>query len=240
MSPEEIQALLDLEPEELAIQMLANLKQHVQSPFSRRDDSFSFANIYNTVEHTLPKNSPQDKERNREVYLAYMEAWAWLESNALIIWSDPVNGSNGFRVLSRRAKRLDANELRLFANASGLSREHLHPRIEHAVWSEFIRGQFDMAVFLAAKAVEVAVKEKTNMNAIGVTLMRKAFKPGTGPLADTSIPIAEQEARMGLFAGFIGCYKNPGSHRDVNLENPLEAMQVALFASHLLSIVDPV
>ena len=73
---------------------------------------------------------------------------------------------------------------------------------------------------------------------IGAILMRYAFKPNEGVLTDTTVNKAEQEARANLFTGFIGSYKNPGSHRDINMENPLEAMQVVMFASHLLHLVD--
>jgi Protein of unknown function (Hypoth_ymh) len=41
-----------------------------------------------------------------------------------------------------------------------------------------------------------------------------------------------------LFAGAIGSYKNPHSHRTLNLSDPREAQEQVMLATYLLRIVD--
>ena len=68
--------------------------------------------------------------------------------------------------------------------------------------------------------------------------MRKAFHPDEGTLADLSRPKAEREATAHLFAGAIGLFKNPSSHREVNWEDPGECAELIYLANHLLRMVE--
>ncbi len=121
-----------------------------------------------------------------------------------------------------------------------LPREALHPKLSDKPWQDFMRGEFDAAAFQAMKAVEVSVRDAGSFgnSPVGVALMRQAFALDTGPLTDKSVERGEQSARMDLFAGAIGSYKNPHSHRDVDLTDPVEAAEIILLANHLLRIVD--
>jgi uncharacterized protein (TIGR02391 family) len=93
---------------------------------------------------------------------------------------------------------------------------------------------------LPMKAVEVAVREAGGFTAadLGTDLMRDAFHEDRGPLTDMQAEKSERQARSHLFAGAIGSYKNALSHRDVNIDDPDEALEIVLLANHLLRIVD--
>lgn len=177
------------------------------------------------------------REFRSQIDEALREAWAWLEGAALLV--PHPNHSHSIKRLSRKAKKLASADSRdLTFSIRRLPKDTLLPELQEDVWSLFHRGQFEIAVFAAMKAVEVAVRGASGLNdEIGVPLMRRAFDKNTGPLTDMSATEGEREMRAHLFAGAIGSYKNPHSHRDVRLEDPHEAAEIILLANHLLRIV---
>ena len=231
-SPE---AMLTLEPEELGAKLLFLTQQREGGRM------FHPGNYENELFAQSGRTEGYPRDRESEVRLAYVEAWSWLEAQGLVVPEPGSNGQNGFRRLSRRARRFqDEEEFQGFAAATLLPKSILHPSISEKVWLAFVRGDFDVAVFLALKQVEISVRQACGYgeDAYGSTMMRQAFHVTSGPLTDTTAVKSEREARQHLFAGVIGSYKNPQSHRDVNLDNPSEAIEVILIASHLLRIVD--
>jgi hypothetical protein len=64
----------------------------------------------------------------------------------------------------------------------------------------------------------------------------RSFHEQTGPLTDQSLPKAERESFAHLFAGAIGAYKNPHSHRKVTIDSLREAQCQVLQDLDLLPI----
>ena len=187
-----------------------------------------------SLQHTV-QEYPEDQQH--ALSRALMEAWVWLEREGLLV---PKPGTDsGWVFISRRGQKLRTREdVNAYRRANRLPREQIHPRIVQKVWGSFLRGDYDTAVFQAFKEVEVRVREAggyTNTE-FGTSLMRKAFK-GNGHLVHGEAPGAEQQAVSDLFAGAIGCYKNPSSHRNITIEAD-EAAEMIVMASHLLRIVD--
>ena len=128
--------------------------------------------------------------------------------------------------------------LDLFGSAGLLPLQLLHPSLRRA-YKKLAEGETEDAVFEAFKRVEMHVRKASGFGSqpVGVKLMRKAFDPTTGPLRDHSAPLAEREAEAHLFAGAIGAFKNPGSHRAVAVRDGT-ASRLLVFAGLLLGIVD--
>lgn len=178
--------------------------------------------------------------RRDQITTAIREAWVWLEGQGLL-YPSPQQLRGDARLLSRKARRLASEpNARRALTGHKLPKETLHPAIREDVWALYHRGKYDTAVFEAMKAVEVAVRDAGQFSPrdLGCPLMRKAFAPEEGPLTDKSTDRGEQQALSDLFAGAIGAYKNPHSHRRVSLDDPDEAAEIILLANHLLRIVD--
>jgi uncharacterized protein (TIGR02391 family) len=229
--------LLALDVSELAGVLL----QHLNSSDEHHD--LHHYNFFNDL-----RNYPPYGTRDDRINEALMEAWDWLLYEGFLAKRGD-DGSRAGTFVTRRGRRIkSSDDFEAYRKASLLPRGHLHPLIANEVYPAFLRGKYDTAIFEEFREVEVEVRAAGEFQPtdIGVDLMRNAFrpdkKPGTttpGPLTDTSLPTAEQEAMMALFAGAIGMYKNPQSHRHVPTEGQ-DAAEVIVFASQLLRIVDRV
>ena len=219
--------LLNLEPEELAGFVLKYLSR---SSMSSQLNRYNFG-----LPHTV-EGYPRSEQK--EISRALMEAWIWLEREGLLA---PKPGTDRDWVfITRKGQRLkNTADFESYRKSNLLPKNLLHPVIAQKVYHLFLRGDYDVAILQVFKEVEVAVRNTGGYTKAdyGVDLMRKAFNTDNGPLTDPNQPKSEREATAHLFAGAIGFYKNPQSHRNVPVTAE-EAAEIIMFASHLLRIVD--
>jgi uncharacterized protein (TIGR02391 family) len=234
-----VEELLSLEVEELGGVLFLHLIGCEET--AKHNGSINYHNFFD-----VPPRRDYES-RQPEVNQALMEAMARLRSAGLLVESASLTG--GFFFVSRRCKLITSRgDFAAYRKAGLLPKGQLHPLIASKVYPAFMRGEYETAVFQAFREVEVAVRDagKFGPDDYGKDLMRSAFKPAMkkdqtattpGPLTDTRLPVAEQKAMANLFAGAIGLYKNPPSHRYIPT-NPEDAAEVIVFASQLLRIVD--
>ena len=180
--------------------------------------------------------------RRRDFANAIAEAIGWLVAQGIIV--QVPDQAAGYMMLTRRGRAIgDRTGVRAYMAARTLPAELLHPALAR-VRPHFMRGDYEVAVGLAFKIVEVAVRNAANQKGagfaaddVGVDLMRRAFHPERGVLADQTLVGAEREAMSSMFAGAIGHAKNPTGHRHVEISAP-RAARLILWASHLLDLVD--
>jgi uncharacterized protein (TIGR02391 family) len=232
------EVMLEMAPEELGAKLLFLARKRLE----RDKEAYVHpGNSLNELSSPGAGGFRYPQQFQKEVLLAVTEAWAWLEAQGLLVPAPDVNGRNGFRVLSRRARSFENEaELAPLAAAKLLPKELLNQRVAKHAWLPFMRGEYDTAVFLAMKQVEIALREATRLGGDlpAVQLARRAFHEKDGMLTDPDAEASEQQAMAHLFAGALGVLKNPHSHRNVEVEGPAEAAALIMFASYLVRVVD--
>lgn len=221
--------LIALPVDALGIWLLRELTRHPQS--------IHRANLYYSNTTMRLSINPT----NQSIWNALAEAFDWLVANGLLAHM-PGSRNEGFAFITRRGNQILAeSEPLAVINATNRLSIDLHPRIESRVRSQFLLGEYEAAVLIAFREVEIRVRDLGGYDnsEIGTKLMIKAFnRTKNGPLVDPALDPGEQESMMHLFAGAIGAFKNPSSHRQVDYGDATVAAEAILFADLLLRILD--
>lgn len=225
-----IETVLELEPEELAIFVLKHLSEGGSQQMNR----------YNYTIGTSPDFLSWAGAYKEQANERFMVAWMWLERELFVAPKPGQSGDWAF-ITQRGKKILEDQNFETYRQGNLLPSDGLDPILVRKVKPTFIRGDYDTAVFQAFKEVEVRVRKKADLDKkyFGVDLMRKAFG-SSGSLVDKEATGGEQAARMELFTGSIGSYKNPSSHRDVNFSDPKEVADIIHMANQLLRLIDSI
>ena len=141
---------------------------------------------------------------------------------------------------TKKGFRFPEREFRRVVKEYALMPEtYVHPIIVKKSFFLLNQGQFESAVLQAYKTIETRIREKISATSeeYGTKLIRKAFNPENGPLTDYGLPKAEREAFCNYIAGAFGFYKNPCSHRDIELDF-ISAFDRIVVASDLLKVIE--
>jgi len=220
--------IIELPVDELAMRMLRNLLRHPGSKISRSSCTHpDFYRSHGTDYDSFP------------VQCSMGEAFDWLLFNGLI--AEQPNQPDGWLYVTKRGTSLGANPQGMETlKASSRINVEMHPSIATKVRRQFMLPEYDTAVLLAFKAVEIRVRSLAGYDnsQFGVPMMRNAFNPVSGPLSDQTLIEAERKATADLFAGAFGLLKNPASHRQVDYNDVTEASEAVLLADLLMRILD--
>lgn len=167
----------------------------------------------------------------------WSEALNWLISKNLVARGTPGESNANAIFVTRFGKKVLEAGLEIIRATERLD-VALHDRLAH-VKSQFLLGEYELAAFAAMREVEIRVRKLSGADSslLGVKLMRKSFDDG-GILADSELDPGERIGIMELFAGAIGTFKNPPSHRQVDYADPTEASEVVLLADLLMRLLD--
>ena len=178
------------------------------------------------------------KMNKQEIQLA-QEAIQELKISGIIV-KDATQDEDVFQVLTGKGKILVEKQQDPEVYALRLEEVLRNRDLLHICLDTFNEGDYEIAILKAFRFVEEQVRAKSKLSAgdIGVDLMTKAFSPTKGVLVVPACAVpAEQEGIMSLFRGAIAEFKNPSSHRTVDYNNRIAAIQIIAIAEVLLDIL---
>lgn len=185
----------------------------------------------------------QAHQNNREPDVQHLlerlsDAWAWLIANGLVGPHTQQDPSVWYLKTTLGRQVAETNSLTSLMADQRIP-DDLHGSLAEAR-RQFRSGNAELAVFEAMKQVEVRLRTLSSAgnDEIGVKLARKALHVDTGLLADQRLEPAEREAIGHLFAGALGAFKNPTSHRIVDFGDPALAADAILLADLLMRMLD--
>jgi len=157
-----------------------------------------------------------------------------------LITRDSTQFSEDFQKLTAKGREVVQKQQDPDVFALRLEEVVRDPELLSRCLDPFNNGNYESAVFAAFKLVEELVRAKAGLDAsyIGVDLMSQALNSTSGKLIIPSCTVpAEHKGIHSLFRGAIAFFKNPCSHRTVNYDNRLIAIQTIAFAELLLKII---
>lgn len=231
-----VNVLLNLEPEEISQYLLLYLNNYVS-----KNHNVNKINRFNLISSSNPELMTYANNHSDIAGELLSQAWFSLLVRGLIAPIQDEHNMDWVFITKNGQKIKNKADFAHFSYIKLLPKDLLDIKLAEKVWPIFIRGDFDTSVFAAFKEVEVRMRNAADLPAtiFGVDLARDAFNSEKGKLTDIENPNkSEKEAYGHLFAGAIGAFKNPSSHRDIDYDDPAIASSLILFANTLLSIID--
>lgn len=178
------------------------------------------------------------ESRQWEAGRAASEAFNWLQARGFMCQA-PASDVGWFILTRAGLKAAHVHDFPAWSADRELPESLLHPQIAAECMTSFRAAKYDTAVFEAFRALEVAIRTGADLGPefLGTKLATRAFHPEDGPLTDKGQDGGERTGLMNLMSGALGYFKNPQSHRKVNL-TASEAREMLVFASHLMRVVE--
>lgn len=228
-----VEALLHLEPEEAAWHLLRVLRE-----LERRGDDGQVhrANflISGRDDHGFRGYAGASYDPAARLVT---EAWGWLEGEGLLA-PRPDQGGD-FRYVTKRGVQLaETATSKSLKGALALPRHGLDADLYTKIVGPFYRGEFADVVAIAFRHVEIRVRELAVLGPEVTGSKEPMVKAFQGPLSDPTLTEAERTATVQLYVGAMGRFRNPSTHGDIGLDDPLECVELVILANLLLRVAE--